>query len=89
MRITTARYFRQHASRLLRSKDPILFTQRGQLAGVFFPRPAESLPIELKRELFSVLSSEVARELKKRRISGKDVLRDFKSWRRNRRKARR
>jgi len=49
---------------------------------VFFPRPAESLPIELKRELFSVLSSEVARELRKRQISEKDVLRDFKSWRR-------
>jgi len=56
--------------------------------GVFFSRPADSLPTEFKRELFSVLSSEVARELNKRRTSGKDVIRDFKSWRKNRRKPR-
>jgi hypothetical protein len=85
MRISTVREFRDNATGLLRSKDPILVTRRGRLAGVFFPRPEESLPIELKRELFSVLSSEVARELKKRQISEKDVLRDFKSWRKKRR----
>ena len=33
------------------------------LAGVFFPRPEASLPIELKRELFAVLSSEIARQI--------------------------
>ena len=89
MRITTVRQFRASAAGLLRSDDLILVTQRGRLAGVFFPRREESLPIEFKRELFSVLSSEVARELKKRRISEKDILRDFKSWRKGRRKARR
>ncbi len=89
MRISTVREFRDNATGLLRSKDPILVTRRGRLAGVFFPRPEESLPIELKRELFSVLSSEVARELKKRQISEKDILRDFKSWRKNRRETRR
>jgi len=85
MRISTVREFRDNATGLLRSKDPILVTRRGRLAGVFFPRPEESLPIEFKRELFSVLSSEVARELKKRQISEKDVLRDFKSCRKKRR----
>jgi len=89
MRISTVREFRDNASGLLRSNDPILVTRRGRLAGVFFPRPEESLPIELKRELFSVLSSEVARVLKKRRLSENDVLRDFKSWRKGRREARR
>ena len=88
MRISTVREFRDNASGLLRSNDPILVTRRGRLAGVFFPRPEESLPIELKRELFSVLSSEVARALKKRRLSENDVLRDFKSWRKGRREAR-
>ncbi len=89
MRISTVREFRDNATGLLRSKDPILVTRRGRLAGVFFPRPEQSLPIELKRELFSVLSSDVARELKKRRVSEKDVLRDFKSWRKNRRETHR
>jgi hypothetical protein len=88
MRITTARQFRANAAGLLRSEDLVLVTQYGRLVGVFFSRPAESLPSELRREVFSALSSEVAREIKKRRVSEKDILRDLKSWRKNRRKAR-
>ena len=53
MRISTVREFRDNATVLLRSKDPILVTRRGKLAGIFFPRPETTLPIELKRELFS------------------------------------
>jgi hypothetical protein len=61
MKITTVSDFRDHASGLLRSKDPILVTRRGRLTGVFFPRPETTLPIELKRELFSVLADDVRR----------------------------
>jgi hypothetical protein len=89
MRISTVREFRDKATRLLRSKDPILVTRRGRLAGVFFPQLEGSLPIELKRELFFVLTTQVACELKERNLSEKEVLRDFKSWRKNRREARR
>lgn len=89
MRISTVREFRDNATGLLRSKDPILITRRGRLAGVFFPQPEGSLPIELKRELFSVLSAQVARETKKRNLSEREVLRDFKAWRKSRRETRR
>jgi hypothetical protein len=89
MRISTVREFRDNATGLLRSKDPILVTRRGQVAGVFFPWPEKGLPIELKREMFSVLSAEIARELKTRRIPEQHVLRDFMSWRKNRHKSRR
>jgi hypothetical protein len=58
MKIGTVHELRDNATVLLRSKDPILVTRRGRLAGVFFPRPQATLPIELKRELFSVLSDE-------------------------------
>lgn len=81
MRITTVREFRDKATGLLRSKAPILVTRRGRLAGVFFPWPEESLPVEFKKELFSVLSAELGRELKKRKISEEDVQADFESWR--------
>jgi hypothetical protein len=53
MKISTVREFRDNATGLLRSKDPILVTRRGRLAGIFFPWPEASLPIELKRELFA------------------------------------
>jgi hypothetical protein len=58
MRISTVREFRDKATGL-RSRTPILVTRRGRLAGIFFPRPEITLPIELKRELFDMLSSDV------------------------------
>ena len=85
MRITTVREFRDNATGLLRSKAPIRVTRRGRLAGVFFPWPEESLPVEFKKELFSVLSAELGRELKKRKISEEEVQADFESWRKARR----
>jgi len=42
MRISTVREFRDQAKSLLRSKDPILVTRRGRVAGVFFPCPGQS-----------------------------------------------
>lgn len=89
MRISTVREFRDNATGLLRSNDPILVTRRGRLAGVFFPRPESTLPIELKRELFAVLSADVARQIKKRGLTEKEILSDFESWRRSRRETRR
>jgi hypothetical protein len=37
MRISTIREFRDKATGLFRSKDPVLVSRRGKLAGVFFP----------------------------------------------------
>jgi hypothetical protein len=79
VKISTVREFRDNATGLLRSKDPILVTRRGRLAGVFFPRPETTLPIELKRELFAVLAGEVKRQLKKRGLMEKDIVADFES----------
>ncbi len=89
MRISTVREFRDNATTLLRSEDPILITRRGRLAGVFFPRPEATIPMEMKREMFAMLSSELARSLKRSRITEKDVLDDFSSWRKARKQARR
>jgi hypothetical protein len=89
MKITTVREFRDNASGLLRSTDPILVTRRGKLAGIFFPQPESSLPIEMKREMFSILSKEVARQVKKSGSNEDEILADFASWRKSKRKARR
>ena len=69
MRISTVSELRDHATGLLRSKDPILVTRRGRLAGLFFPWPEQTLPMEFKRLLFSVLSAEVGREVAKRGLA--------------------
>lgn len=85
MKISTVREFRDNASGMLRGKDPILVTRRGRLAGIFFPRPETTLPVELKREMFSILSAEVARQVRKRKLSEEDVLADFAVWRKAKR----
>ena len=72
------------ATELLRAKDPILVTRRGRLAGVFFPIPEVTLPIELKRELFPILSAQIRRQLRRRRLSERDVEADFDAWRKKR-----
>jgi hypothetical protein len=87
MKISTVREFRDNATGLMRSKDPILVTRRGRLAGIFFPHPEATLPLELKRELFALLSSQIARQIKKRGISEEEIETDFHRWRKNKREA--
>jgi hypothetical protein len=55
--MSTVREFWDNATRLLRSRSPILITRRGRLAGIFFPRPEASLPLELKREGLTMTTS--------------------------------
>ena len=56
---------------------------------IFFPRPEMTLPLDLKRELFAVLSADVKRRLNRRGVSEEDVIADFEAWRRKRRATRR
>jgi hypothetical protein len=88
MKISTVREFRDNASGMLRGKDPILVTRRGKLAGIFFPRPETTLPIELKREMFGILSAEVGRQIRKTGLDEDAVIADFETWRKTRRKKR-
>jgi hypothetical protein len=85
MRISSVRDFRDRATTLLRSDDPILVTRRGKVAGVFLPWREESLPVDFKRELFAMLSTEIGHQLKKKRITEKTVLQDFERWQKGRR----
>jgi len=89
MKIRSVREFRDNATTLLRSRDPILVMRRGRIAGIFFPRPESTLPLELKREIYGELSREVARQFKKRGITEKSLVQDFEVWKKRRREARR
>jgi hypothetical protein len=87
MKIRTVQEFRDNTTGILRSKAPILVTRRGRLAGIFFPHPETTMPVELKRELFAILSAEVARQKRDRELNEEGVLSDFESWRKKRREA--
>jgi hypothetical protein len=85
MKVSTVREFRDRATALLRSKDPILLTSRGRLAGVFLPFPEGAFPIELKREIFSTLTGEIRRQVKSRGLCEEEIISDFESWQESRR----
>jgi hypothetical protein len=87
MRISSVREFRDRATTLLRSDDPILVTRRGKVAGVFLPWREATLPVDFKRELFAMLTTEIARQLKKKGVAEKALLEDFNRWRKGRREA--
>ena len=87
MKISSIRDFRDRATALFRSDDPILVTRRGKVAGVFLPWHEASLPVDFKRELFAMLSAEIGRQLKKKRVTEKAVLQDFDRWKKARREA--
>ena len=89
MKISTVREFRDKATGMFRSKDPILVTRRGRLAGVFFPLQESSLPGELKSELFAMLTGEIARQIKRQGASEKQIVADFEAWRKGRHETRR
>lgn len=89
MRITSVREFRDRATTLLRSEDPVLVTRRGRVAGVFLPWREATLPVDLRRELFAMLTAEIGRQLRRKRVTEAGVLRDFARWRKGRREARR
>jgi len=44
-----------------------------------------TMPIELKREAFSILSAELRRQITKQGQSEDEILEDFSSWRKSRR----
>jgi hypothetical protein len=85
MRISTIRDFRDRATTLFRSDDPVLITRRGKVTGIFLPWRGATLPMGFNRELFSMLTTEIARLLKKKRVTEKAVLQDFERWRKERR----
>jgi hypothetical protein len=89
MRLSSVREFRDKATGFFRSKTPVLVTRRGRLAGIFFPHPEITLPLELKRELYGMLCADIKRQLKRRRVREQEVLSDFEAWRKKRRAARR
>jgi len=86
MRITTVREFRDKATQMFRSKDPILVLRRGEVAGIFFPYPAETLPLEFRRELFIAITDSIGKRLEQAEISKEEILEDFEQFRKGYRK---
>jgi len=90
MRLTSVKEFRDRATALLKSKEPLLITRRGKAAGLYLPlQQVDSLPLELRREFQLAIAESIRRSLKKRGVSEEEILEDFERFRRRRRAGRR
>ena len=86
MKIATVREFRDKATQMFRSEEPILVLRRGEIAGLYFPYPHKTLPVELKRQLFEEITRSVAERLAKVGLKEEEILEDFEAFQARRRR---
>jgi len=86
MRTATVREFRDQATKLLKETEPILVTRRGRIVGFYLPATGSSLPLEIKKDLFDVLTQKIRRMMKVRGVTEEAILGDFEETRKARRR---
>lgn len=86
MKFISVSEFRNNATRMLRSREPVLVLRRGRVAGIFLPQLGDALPLDLRRQAFQMLTSDIARQIKKGRVREDEVLAGFRKSRRPRRR---
>lgn len=59
------------------------FTRRGEIVGFFIPAAGESLPLEIKKDLFTTLTDEIRSAMKNRGLTEDAVLADFEKARKS------
>lgn len=82
----TVRDFRDRATKMLKKDEPVMITRRGKVVGFFMPTAGQSLPLEIKRDLFYALTDSIRLAIKGRGVAEEDLLADFKSTRAARRR---
>lgn len=86
MKLMSVKEFRDSATKALRSKEPLLIMRRGEVAGIFFPTPLESFPLEMKKDIFVALTDSIRKKLTDQGVKEGEVLEDFERHRKPRRR---
>jgi len=86
MKTATVREFRDRATTLLKTTEPILVTRRGKIIGFSLPSTGAAVPLEIRRELFYALTDGVRRLARAKGLSEEAVVADFKAARSARRR---
>lgn len=86
MKLMTVKEFRDKATKALKSKEPLIIMRRGEVAGIFFPVPLQTVPFEFKKDLFLALTDSIKKRLKAEGVKEEEVLEDFEKFRKARRR---
>jgi len=86
MKLASIREFRTSLADYSKEGDMVLVTNHGKMVGCFLPlEKSENLPIEMKKEFIAQMGRNIASALSLRKTSEKDVLDDFKNFKKRRR----
>ena len=87
MKLTSIREFRSGISGFTRKGEMVIVTKSGKMVGCFLPLArTEDIPIELKREFVATLGSYIATRLGTKKIQEKEILDDFREFKKTRRR---
>ena len=86
MKLISVKEFRDSATKALKSKEPLIIMRRREVAGIFFPTPLESVPFELKKDIFVTLTDSIKKKLQAQGVKEQEVLEDFERHRKTRRR---
>jgi hypothetical protein len=88
MELNTDLEFRNRATDILRSKEPVVITQHGKVAGVFLPTPDGQLPLDVRRQLFAAATEKLHKQREELGITDEQIEADIDELHRKRRAAR-
>ncbi|MBI5675069.1 MAG: hypothetical protein HZC48_04435 [Nitrospirae bacterium] len=86
MKMLSVRQFRDSATKSFRSKEPLIIMRRGEVAGIFFPTPLDSIPFEFKKDIFVALTDSIKKKLHIKGVKEEKILEDFEKHRKTRRR---
>lgn len=86
MKLLSVKEFRDSATKALKSKEPLIIMRRGEVAGIFFPAPLESIPFEFRKDIFIALTDSIKKKLQAQGVKEEEVLEDFERHRKTRRR---
>ena len=87
MKLASVREFRELLTGFTKKKEMVVVTNHGKMVGCFLPlQDTSEVPLELKKEFLSYMGHQIAAQLSARKISEKEILDDFKEFKKNRRR---
>jgi hypothetical protein len=86
MKIAGVREIREKTAAYLGGSEPFLVTKHGKISGVYVPlETPDRLPDDWRREIGRILGLYFARLLDQKGVSEREILEDFRAFRRGRR----
>ena len=87
MKLASIREFRSGISGYSSKGEMVIVTKSGKMVGCFLPlKRTQEIPIELKKEFLATLGSVIAAQLGGKKVQEKEILDDFREFKKSRRR---